>query len=154
MDNRDVCASMLLKWCYLKYNPDIWTLCCWKVYGLGNSWSETGLWSPVVFRLESEGAWEEEEVEEVSVGRRISADCWCPGICCCCCCCCGSVCLCTSNDVRLPSMGAFRLAKLDRESLDSWMAFSSWRLGPWVPAWLKKSLAVRATGWTFTAGLW
>ncbi|KAG7227528.1 hypothetical protein INR49_005343 [Caranx melampygus] len=39
--------------------------------------TSASLWSPVVLRLESEGDGEEveEEVEEVSVGRRISADC-------------------------------------------------------------------------------
>lgn len=103
-------------------------------HGLGNSRSDTGLWCPVAptFISEGVGEEEEEEEEELSAGRRISADCWFPVICCCCC---GSVCLSTGDAVRLSSMGAFTLAKLDRESLDSWMVLSTLWMGPWQEEW-------------------
>lgn len=44
------------------------------VYGLGNSGSETGLWSLMVLKLVGNGEEEDEGVEEVSAGRRIKVD--------------------------------------------------------------------------------
>lgn len=95
-----------------------------RFYGLGSSGSESGLWSPVALRVQSEGG-----EDEVDVEIRINVDCWSRVISCCCC---GSACLCKSNVERLSSTGTFKVAKLGIESLDSRKALFTLWLGPWV----------------------
>lgn len=100
-----------------------------RIYVLGNSGSEICLWYLSEVLSRSEGSVGEPEADEVWAGRGINAGFWFAGICCCCWC--TSTCLCWKNGVRLCSMGAFKRAKLDTYSLDSWMLLSSFWPGPW-----------------------
>lgn len=126
MNNTSVCVSMPMKRMpsLQHYRSHFQNN---RVHGLGKSGSEEGRWRSPVPKSAGNGEEEDMDVADVSAGSSTSAECgwsvrscWVRG----------SVCLCTSTVVRLSWMGAWMVAKLGWESLDSWRLLSGLRLEP------------------------